>query len=83
MRGAQLGESVASTLSCLWALDGLGDEVEDVVIPPEVGKVFERQVYRPRNCARAAEVTELVEMSLSAGHAVRMRSRADVPLQCG
>ena len=79
MRRAELGKSVASTLRSLRALDGIGDEVDDVVIPPELGEVFERKVDRPRSCAGAAQLAELIELSLSAAHAVRMHRRADVP----
>lgn len=81
MRRAQLGESPASTLGRVRAFDGLGDEVENVIIPSEVGEVFERKVDRPRDRAGSAQRAELVELSLSAAHAVRMRRRADAPLR--
>jgi len=79
MRGAQLGKPVASTLGRLEAIDGFGDEVDDVVVPAEVGEVFERKIDRPRDRAGTAQLAELIELSLSAAHSMRMRPRADAP----
>jgi hypothetical protein len=61
-------------------LDGGGEQVDDVVVSPEVREVFEREVDRANHGARAAQVTEFVELSLSAAHTVTMRPRADFPL---
>jgi hypothetical protein len=76
----QLSESLASTLGRLHVRDGVGDQLDDFVVSPEVGEVFEREVDRADHRARAAQVTEFVELSLSAGHAVTIRPRADSPL---
>jgi hypothetical protein len=80
MRRTQLGEPMTSTLSRLHLLDGLGEQVDDVVVSPEVGEMFEREVDRPDNCAGATQVAEFVELSLPAGHASRIHPRADLPL---
>ena len=80
MRLAQLGKSVTSTLSCLRVFDGIGEKVDDVVVSPELREMFERQIYRADHGAGAAQVTEFVELSLSAGHASTLHPRADPPL---
>ena len=79
-RRAHLGESVASTLGRLCALDGAGEQGDDVVVSPKVGEVFECEVDRADHRAGVAQVTEFVELSLSAGHAVTIRPGADSPL---
>jgi hypothetical protein len=48
-----------------------------------VGEVFEREVDRADHCASAAQVTELVELSLSTGHAATIPLPADVSLLRG
>ena len=77
---AQLSESLASTPSDIRVFDGVGEQVDDVVVSPEVGEVFERQVDRTDHRAGAAQVAEFVELSLSAGHATTIHPRADPPL---
>lgn len=83
MQRPQLTESVTSTLSRGRVLDGLGEQIEDVVVSPELGEVFEREIDRTDRCARTAQVTEFVELSLSAGHAVTIHRDADFPLHWG
>ena len=51
-----------------------------VVISPETGKVLERQVDRPDHSASGTEVSKLVALSLTAGHAATIRPHADAPL---
>jgi hypothetical protein len=60
---------MASTLMLLGVLDSSGDQVDNVVVAPEASEVFEREVDRADHCEAAAEVTDFVELSLSAGHA--------------
>jgi hypothetical protein len=69
VRQAQLGESVASTIRRVRTLDGVGQQVDDVLLSPEVGEVFEREVDGADHPTGAAQVTEFVELSLSAAHA--------------
>jgi hypothetical protein len=83
VRRAQLGESVANTLRRLRVLDRVSEHVNNVIVSPEVGEVFERQVDRPCHRAGAAQLTKFVELSLSARHAVRLRRFADRPLYRG
>jgi hypothetical protein len=83
VRRTQLRESVASTLMRLHVLDSVGEQVDDVVVAPEMGEVFEREVDRSDYRARATQVAEFVELSLSAGHAVTIRPGADSPLHRG
>ena len=64
-------------------LDGLGEQVDELIVAPEMGEVFERQVDRPRHRAAAAQVAKLVELSLSAGHGATIHPRADAPLHSG
>jgi hypothetical protein len=80
VRRTQLGESMVSTLRRLRVLDRAGELVDNLVISPEMGEVFEREVDRADHRAGAAQVTEFVELSLSAGHVVTIRPRADSPL---
>ena len=68
MRLAQLGESLVRTPGDIAVLHGLGEQKDDFVVAPEVGEVFERQVDGPGHSARAAEVAQLVGLSLSEGH---------------
>jgi hypothetical protein len=72
MRRAQLGEPAASTPGRPSVLDGVGEQFDDVIVRPEVGEVLEREVDRAEDRAAAAELTELVQLSLSAGHAARV-----------
>jgi hypothetical protein len=80
MRLAQLRKSETSTVSCLREFDGIGEKVDDVVVSPELSEVFERQIDRADHGAGPAQVTEFVELSLSAGHASTLHLRADRPL---
>ncbi len=80
VRRAQLGETVPSTLGRLRVLDGAGEQVDDVVVSPEMGEVLECEVDRAHDRAGAAQVTKFIELSLSAGHVVTIRPRADSPL---
>ncbi len=80
MRRAQLGESLPSTPTCVGALDGLGEQVDDLVVASEVGEVFERQVDRTGHCVGGTQIAELVELSLTAGHALTIHPRPDAPL---
>jgi hypothetical protein len=76
----QLAESVARTFGRAGVLEGFGEQIEDVVISPEVGEVFEREVDRADGCAGTAQITKFVELSLSAGHALTIHRGADFPL---
>ena len=64
-------------------LDGRGEQVDDVVVSAELIEVFERQVDRPGQRAGPAQVTEFVELSLTAAHAVTIHLRADSPPRSG
>jgi hypothetical protein len=81
VRHAQFGES----LTCLSGIgvDEPGEQVDDLVVAPEVGKVLERQVDRTAHCAGAAQVAKLVELSLTAGHVPTIDPSADAPLHSG
>ena len=83
MRLAQLGKSETNTVSWLRVLDGIGEKVDDVVVSAELSEVFERQIDRADYGAGQAQVTEFVELSLSAGHARTLHLRADPPLHWG
>lgn len=80
MRRTQLSESLTSTPSGIGMLDGLGEQVDDLVVSPEVGEMFERQVDRTEQCAGAAQVAKLVDLSLLAAHAPTIHPRPDAPL---
>lgn len=80
MQCPQLTESVARTFGRAGVLEGFGEQVEDVVVSPEVGEMFECEVDRADRCAGTAQVTKFVELSLSAGHALTIHQRADFPL---
>lgn len=56
-------------------LECTGQEGDDLVAVPEPGDVVERQVHGVRDPTGAAQSVELVELSLSAGHASTMRRR--------
>ena len=71
---------MANTLVRGRVLEGRGEQIEDVVVSPELGEVFEREIDRTVRCASTAQVAELGELSLSAGHVVRIHRRADFPL---
>jgi hypothetical protein len=77
LREVQLGESTANVVRCLRALDRVGEQEHDVVVPPEVGEMLEREIDRAGHCTAATQLAKLVELSLSAGHRVTMRLRAD------
>ena len=80
MRRTQLSESLTSTPSGIGVLDRLGEHFDDLVVAPEVGEVFERQVDRTDYCTSGAQVAKLIELSLTAGHATTIHPRADAPL---
>jgi hypothetical protein len=80
LRLAELRESVAHPLRRLRALDGIGEQGDDVVISPELGEVFEREVDRAGHRFGATQVAEFVELSLSAGHEATIEQRADPSL---
>ena len=56
------------------------DQVDDRVVTPELGEVLEREVDRPGHPARAAQGTELVELSFAAVHSPMLQRRADPAL---
>jgi hypothetical protein len=58
----------------------MGEHFEDLVVAPEVGEVFERQVDRADHSAGAAQLVKLVGLSLSEGHVTTFHPRADAPL---
>jgi hypothetical protein len=61
-------------------LDGQGQQLDDLVVAPEVGEVLEGQVDRMHHRAGRTQVAKLVELSLTAGHATTIHPRADAPL---
>jgi len=63
--------------------EGFGEQDDDVVVSPEFSEVLEREVDGVAHRTASAQVAELVELSLSAGHAGTMRRRADLPLHRG
>jgi hypothetical protein len=80
VRRTQLSESPASTPSNTRVLDGPSEQLDDLVVSPEVGEVLERQVDRPDHPASGTQVSKLVELSLTLGHATTIHPRADAPL---
>ena len=80
MRRAQLGESLAGVPGNTGVLDGPSEEIDDLVVSPEVGEMLERQVDRAGHSAGRTQVSELVAMSLTAGHATTIHPRADARL---
>ena len=58
----------------------VGEHVDDLVVAPEVGEVFERQVDCTNQRAGTAQVAKLVGLSLSEGHVTTIHPRADTPL---
>jgi hypothetical protein len=83
VRPTQLIEALARTPSDTRVLDGPSEQVDDLVISPEVGKVLERQVDRPDHSASGTQVSKLVELTLTTGHARTIHPRADAPLHFG
>ena len=77
MGRTQLGETLARSPSETRVLDGPIEQVDDLVVSPEVGKVLERQINRPANSAGCTQVSKFVEVSLTAGHATTIHPRAD------
>ena len=61
----------------------VGEQVDDAVVPPELREVLEREVDGAHHRTGATEVTELLELSIAAGHAVTIRGHADAPLPRG
>jgi hypothetical protein len=80
VRRAQLGEALASVPSETGLFDCPGEQDDDLVISPEVGKVLERQVDRPGNSARGAQGSKFVALSLTPAHASTIHRRADARL---
>lgn len=64
-------------------VEDLGEQGDDVVVAPELREVLEREVDGTADGAGAAQVTELVELSLATGHTLTIRRRADAPLPRG
>ena len=61
-------------------VDCPSEQIDDVVVPPEVGEMLERQVDRTDHSAGGTQVSELVAMSLTAGHGSTIHLCADAPL---
>lgn len=61
-------------------LEGLGEQLDDLVVAPEVDEVFERQIDRTDYCASGTQGAKLIELSLTAGHAMTIHPRPDAPL---
>jgi hypothetical protein len=80
VRPAQLSEALARTPNDTRVLDGPSEQVDDLVVSSEVGEVLERQVDRPDHSASGTQVSKLVELSLTAGHATTIHPCADAPL---
>ena len=80
--GAQFVEPSSEGFTSRGVVDGLGEEVDDVFVAPEGGEVFERQVHRPGHLTRRAQRSQLVDLSLMAGHERTVPLRADLPLDC-
>jgi len=74
---------VASAPSDTRVVDGPSEHVDDLVVPPEVDEVLECQINRPDHSASGTQVSKLVELSLTAGHATTIHPRADAPLHFG
>jgi hypothetical protein len=83
VRRTQLGEALTRTPSNIRVVDGPSEQVDDLVVPPEVGEVLERQVDRPDHSTGVAQVSKLVALSLTAGHATTIHPSADAPLHFG
>ena len=83
MRRTQLGESSTSTARDVRVLQGNSEHFDDLVVAPEVGEVFERQVDRPDHRPGAAQLVKLVGLSLPKGHVPTIHLRADAPLHFG
>jgi hypothetical protein len=83
VRRAQLGEAPASVSSDAGLFDRPSEQIDDLVVSPEVGEVLERQVDRSGNSAGGAQGPKLVEFSLSPAHARTIHRRADAPLDFG
>jgi hypothetical protein len=64
-------------------LDRVREQRHDVVVAAEVGEVLEGEVDGTGQRARAAQLAELVALSLPAGHVLTMRQGADRSLPCG
>jgi hypothetical protein len=62
------------------AFNGSAEQVDDLVVAAEVGEVLEGQVDRTDDFASGTQVAELVELSMSAGHATTIDPLADAPL---
>lgn len=80
--GAQFVEPSSDGFTRNVAGDRLGEEVDETVVTPEGGEVLERQVNRPGSVTRGAQRSQLVDLSLLAGHARSVPPPADLPLDC-
>jgi hypothetical protein len=83
VRRTQFNEALASRPGDIRVLDGPSEQVDDLPVSPEVGEVLERQVDRSGHSAIGTEVSKLVELSLTAGHATTIHPRADALLHFG
>jgi hypothetical protein len=80
VRRTQLSEPLASAPSNTRVLDGLCEQVDDLVVSPEAGEVFKPQVDRTDQSASGTQISKLVQLSLTAGHATTIDPPADAPL---
>jgi hypothetical protein len=62
---------------------GVDQEGDDLVVATERCDVLERQVDRPGEPARATQRSQLLELSLMAGHGTTLDERADPALGSG
>ncbi len=83
VRRTELSESSTSTPRDVRVLQSVCEHLDDLVVAPEVGEVFERQVDRTDHRAGAAQLVKLVGLSLSEGHVTTIHPRADAPLHSG
>ena len=56
VRGAQLGEPLLGGPGDVSDIDGPSEQVDDLVVAPEVRKVLEREVDRPSNSATRGQL---------------------------
>ena len=82
---AAFAELSEGTLKCRVggdSLDGVGKGPQEVVVAPEVREVGEREVDGVGDGAGAAQGLKLGLLAIAAGHATRMRTRAERALGC-
>lgn len=69
--GAQLGESSARLIRSIDGKHGLGEEMDDLVVTPELCEVLERQVDGAgERCTRTTQGAKFVQLPLPAGRPV-------------